>query len=637
MPLPSQPSLGINGKSHWFWTVLVPSASLLLIDHYIQITFRRVRPISSSSALAWYFGVQMARVFSFTTGLDVFTMQAKSFLTPFLQSTLYMHLLSGAFAGVRRRLSGTGAGDGERSRRYTVTSALTPASSSSSLLESGLGPAETPGTENFETGHVGLSTIQAATRKLHKSVTFSSVDFITHIPAATYSSASISSSSSKSQKLSVQNYTPSCPTSPDRLFVPNYLSGWRRRRRHTLPGSHQGTDSSRSSYFPIDGENIYDCHLILPYPQLSQPQTGKKSLSTLISRSNYYHEKRSDLHSPSGYVPLQHQYSPSPGQSLYDDPPRSRTGTFLFQSPCGIAPLIGNSTILHGQLSSSSSGDTLPYEIYYNSNSHHDHPGYRKTSTLAQHSIHLADLPRPPITTPKKRHFSGGLYSFESPHSYSYDNGIEYIILPLGSRFALHSKYSSHPECLALLDTRTASLIPSDFPPPKSSVEGTGAFLVSYASNEKGHGMFAQKPLRTGEVILAEVPTLVIPSNMPNYVQNSGFTLDASIIRADVYEKMFAKLSRGVRKELIDLAWGASYTGHVNVYETIMRINPLAVSLPLSPTPGCSFVTGSNFSSIHRGIFLKTGRCNHRYVHDTTAKGILISNNQLRPKRPMDI
>jgi hypothetical protein len=112
--------------------------------------------------------------------------------------------------------------------------------------------------------------------------------------------------------------------------------------------------------------------------------------------------------------------------------------------------------------------------------------------------------------------------------------------------------------------------------------------------------MFAQRSFGTGEVILTEVPVLVAPA--------SSGSLDAS--RADKYEKMFGLLSTAVKRELIDVAWGGA-PRNASLYETLMRINPLAVSLPLSLVPGLG---GSSFSSIHGGIFLKTSRCNHRSV-----------------------
>jgi hypothetical protein len=127
--------------------------------------------------------------------------------------------------------------------------------------------------------------------------------------------------------------------------------------------------------------------------------------------------------------------------------------------------------------------------------------------------------------------------------------------------------------------------------------------------------MFTERTLRPGEVILTEVPILVIPANAPDFLQNSGPSLDVSSVH---YQKMFELLSEGVKEELMDLAWGGVYGGcrsDVDLYETIMRINPLAVSLPLSSISDCSSVSGSNVSSIHRGIFLKTSRCNHRSVH----------------------
>ena len=101
--------------------------------------------------------------------------------------------------------------------------------------------------------------------------------------------------------------------------------------------------------------------------------------------------------------------------------------------------------------------------------------------------------------------------------------------------------------------------------------------------------MLAQRPIRAGEVVLVEVPTLVLPASLPDAGEG-------------MYEQLVGVLSVGVRKELRELVWGGGDGGD-DAYETIMRIHPFGVSLPFSL---------GGVSSICRGVFLKTSRINHR-------------------------
>ena len=546
-----------------------------------------------------------------------------------------MSFLYGAFAGVRSHLSsvGTGARNGERSRRHTISAVVTSASQCPPL-ESG----RPPGTLNSNADRAGRTTVQDSDSKAlppkrsrRKSVTFSSVDVITHLPTHPAVSATRSHhQSSKTREISVQtrrNSTPSPTSVPpgglsDRRDTDGHLAppDKPRRRRYTVSGSPllprlslppQGADPGHTSYLSVDRED--PC----PSPKCTQ----------LYSY---------DWQPPSRYVAMRYQDSASsPGRSWYDHPTTlganaTQEMAFPLQPPggkrsslsSGVLPSIDGGPIHFGP------SDTLPHEVYSNpyqhplylSSQNSDGPsigstqGYRNESYQQYAIYHVG---QPSVVSSKTSHLFGpaGWYSSNS------SNGVEYTILSLTSRLSPpHVRHSySHPECLALLDARTASLVPSYFPPPKCLVNGKGIVVISHAHNKKGLGMFAQTSLRTGEVILTEVPTLVIPSDAPSFLQHSGTALNASTVKVDVYEKMFEMLSDGVRKELMDLAWGGAYGDHrsdVNVYETIMHINPLAVSLPHPSASGCTSIGGSNVtSSIHRGIFLKTSRCNHRSVH----------------------
>ena len=128
-----------------------------------------------------------------------------------------------------------------------------------------------------------------------------------------------------------------------------------------------------------------------------------------------------------------------------------------------------------------------------------------------------------------------------------------------------------------------------------------------------GLDMLAQRAFLPGEVVLTESPTLVIPATMP---PPASLYASSSAAGEDVYESLFGLLSPGAKQELSELAWGrlekddgrAVAVADRSTYETLMRINSLAVSLPLSSS------APDAVSPIYRGIFLKTNRINHKCV-----------------------
>jgi len=111
----------------------------------------------------------------------------------------------------------------------------------------------------------------------------------------------------------------------------------------------------------------------------------------------------------------------------------------------------------------------------------------------------------------------------------------------------------------------------------------------------KGLGMFSRKHVSNGEAFFVEYPTVITP-----YV--IGLSIGLSALYADI----FGKLSGPVFEELMDLSSSSSISGETqDVHEAIMRINALAIELP---------VPSGEFSELntHRAIFLQTSRCNHR-------------------------
>jgi hypothetical protein len=177
---------------------------------------------------------------------------------------------------------------------------------------------------------------------------------------------------------------------------------------------------------------------------------------------------------------------------------------------------------------------------------------------------------------------------------------------PLGSR-----QQSSKDTPILLLN-----VWPSSFPEQRprclpTKMHGGRKPQVPRTTDNKGPlGMFAQRSLGIGKVILTKLPVLTIPTLLPNVFQTSGFASDASTApRADKYEKMFKPLSPAVKRGS-DRCSRRGAPGNASLYKTL--VNPLAVSLLL---PSTSEIGGSDSSLIHGGIFLKTIRCNHRSVH----------------------
>ena len=154
--------------------------------------------------------------------------------------------------------------------------------------------------------------------------------------------------------------------------------------------------------------------------------------------------------------------------------------------------------------------------------------------------------------------------------------------------------FNEESECVTMLDTGVDDLLQRMFSklPPQPN---TTMNIDIRASPGKGLGMFSQKPISSGDSFFIEYPTVITP-----YV--IGLSIGLSALYADV----FGKLSEPVFGELMDLSSSYSISGETqDVHEAIMRINALAIELP---------VPNGEFSELntHRAIFLQTSRCNHR-------------------------
>jgi hypothetical protein len=161
--------------------------------------------------------------------------------------------------------------------------------------------------------------------------------------------------------------------------------------------------------------------------------------------------------------------------------------------------------------------------------------------------------------------------------------------------YVVRTQYFKESECVTMLDTGVDDLLQRMFEnlPPQPN---TTMNIDIRASPGKGLGMFSRKNISNGEAFFIEYPTVITP-----YV--IGLSIGLSALYADV----FGKLSGPVFGELMNLSSSSSIPGetHQDVHEAIMRINALAIELP---------VPSGEFSELntHRAIFLQTSRCNHR-------------------------
>ena len=158
--------------------------------------------------------------------------------------------------------------------------------------------------------------------------------------------------------------------------------------------------------------------------------------------------------------------------------------------------------------------------------------------------------------------------------------------------YVVRMQYFNESECVTLLDTGVDDLLQTKKLSPQPN---TGMNIDIKPSPGKGLGMFSRRQISNGEAFFVEYPTVVTP-----YV--IGLSIDLSALYADI----FGKLSGPIYGELMNLSSSYSISGeNQDIHEAIMRINALAIELP---------VPSGEFSELntHRAIFLQTSRCNHR-------------------------
>lgn len=148
-------------------------------------------------------------------------------------------------------------------------------------------------------------------------------------------------------------------------------------------------------------------------------------------------------------------------------------------------------------------------------------------------------------------------------------------------------------ECSTFLDAGVDALLPDRSRMASSSYPLKSNFDIR-ESKGKGLGMFARREVYDGEVILREHPVVVSP-----------YLIGLSMPLADIYADLFKRLSRPAYSELMSLAKSSCPSlKDASVYESIMRANALGIALNIPNVDHAEL-------AIHRGIFLKTSRCNH--------------------------
>ena len=179
--------------------------------------------------------------------------------------------------------------------------------------------------------------------------------------------------------------------------------------------------------------------------------------------------------------------------------------------------------------------------------------------------------------------------------------------------YIVRTQYFKKSECVTMLDTGVDDLLQRKF--EKLPLQPNTSMNIDIrASPGKGLGMFSRRHISNGEAFFVEYPTVITP-----YV--IGLSIGLSALYADI----FGKLSRPIFGELMKLSSSYSISGEtqdIQVHEAIMRINALAIELP---------VPSGEFSELntHRAIFLQTSRCNHRRVFNFLFS-LLLPNTNIR-------
>lgn len=177
---------------------------------------------------------------------------------------------------------------------------------------------------------------------------------------------------------------------------------------------------------------------------------------------------------------------------------------------------------------------------------------------------------------------------------------LQYLAEPVST------KSSYYPSAVAFIDGAVKSYIPRTFttpPTPTTSsssesgrlhVESTLSRFVISPANQKGLGMFSQKEISLGEVIVAEQPLAVTP-----------LSVGLSDSLSEVYNSIFDLLCDESYEEAMSLSQGlyAQNQEGSKIALDIIRTKSLLIDLG-----------GEKSSVTHRAIFPSISRCNHRWV-----------------------
>ncbi|CAA7263838.1 unnamed protein product [Cyclocybe aegerita] len=145
-------------------------------------------------------------------------------------------------------------------------------------------------------------------------------------------------------------------------------------------------------------------------------------------------------------------------------------------------------------------------------------------------------------------------------------------------------------ECVVMLDAGVDALLPSEFP----SISGVnGADFDVNKAPGKGLGLFARRLFQCNEIILVEHPVVITP-----------YLVGPCVPLLDVYADMFGRLSAEVVQAISGLSSPGSWEDLEDSYETILRANSVAISLPIPKETFAELAT-------HKALFLLASRCNH--------------------------
>ena len=352
--------------------------------------------------------------------------------------------------------------------------------------------------------------------------------------------------------------------------------------------------SHPSSYTPSPPESPREIHHHHRRPQIGSPTQLSVSCPKIappildVPHENHHHHRRPQISSPT-------QLSiscPKIAPPILDAPRKRRNSTTIRPPPINTSlpdvypssPLKQSSSSINSPLSSSPHKQLLfsplplddhPFE--------HDHwPQTRKWCIIP-----------PPANNPPHQVCAEINQRIRSTLNYPNFDFSQHV---QRRSYVVRTQYFKHSECVTMLDTTVDDLLQPMFenlpPQPDPSLN-----IDIRTSPGKGFAMFSRKKISSGEAFFVEYPTVITP-----------YVIGLSISLSALYEDIFTRLSAPVFREVMDLSCSSLISGDSNdVHEAIMRINALAIELP---------VPGGKHSelSTHRALFLQTSRCNHRLV-----------------------